>query len=85
MEEEAKTADLRKQFKDDKKKFDEAMDCILALEKSVSGPSHNSDVEDFLNDDVDVDLVLDHEQSIVPVSELGEAYLEPAQALGEGY
>lgn len=35
MEEEPKTAELRNQLKEDKKKFDKAMESILALETSA--------------------------------------------------
>lgn len=72
MEEEPKTADLRKQLKDDKKKFDEAMACILALEKSAGAPDDDTDADNLL--DTQDDLVLDLEPSNTgAASEFGEA------------
>lgn len=80
MDEEPKTADLRKQLKEDKKKFDKAIDCILALEKSVSGAEEESETENFGDDD---DVVLDGLPANDEISELGELYAVSSQAPGE--
>ena len=79
MEEEPKTADLRKQLKEDKKKFEKAMECILTLEKSVSGCGEN---DGHGLDDHD-DFSFDREPSQGPDSELGEPYHEISHQSGE--
>lgn len=87
MEEEPKTADLRKQLKEDKKKFDKAMDCILALEKSASGTAEESETDGFEDqDDVELDVELDDvEQSNGQASELGDPYAASSLAQEEEF
>lgn len=63
MEEEAKTAEKRQQYKDDKRKFDEAMDCILALERSTIGADDDSGIDDPMDDEIDLAALDDEQQS----------------------
>lgn len=53
MEEEPKTAELRSQLKDDKKKFDKAMESILTLEKTAQ--AHSEDIDDEVDDYMELD------------------------------
>jgi hypothetical protein len=53
MEEEPKTAGLRTQLKEDKKKFDKAMESILALEKTAH--TSQEDMVDGMDDYMEVD------------------------------
>ena len=56
MEEEAATADKRAQLKEDKNKFDKAMQSILALEASVSARTATAhDDGDGEDEDMDYD------------------------------
>lgn len=77
MEEESATADKRAQLKDDKHKFDKAMESILALEKSVSARTAHNNGEGDEDMDFDVDI------SMTPCSPLGQSMYPPTLATGE--
>ena len=75
MEEESATADKRAQLKEDRKKFDKAMESILALEKSLSATMEGEDGEDEMDMDGDI--------SMTPGSPLGQSMYASTLATGE--
>jgi hypothetical protein len=77
MEEDPATADKRAQLKEDKNKFDKAMESILALEKSVSARTAHNDGEGEEEMDFDGDI------SMTPGSPLGRSMYAPTLATGE--
>jgi len=79
MEEEAATADKRAQLKEDKHKFEQAMESILALERTVSARTAQGDrdEEDEEDDDFDGDI------NMPPLSPLGHSMYAPTLATGE--
>jgi hypothetical protein len=79
MEEEASTADKRAQLKEDKNKFDKAMESILALEASVSARTAHNDDDGEGDEEVD----LDGDISMTPGSPLGQSMYAPTLATGE--
>lgn len=76
MEEESATAETRAQLKEDKTKFDKAMESILALEKSVARKPHDDD-EDYEEMDLDGDVPM------TPGSALGQSVYPSTLATGE--
>ncbi|KAB5543142.1 P-loop containing nucleoside triphosphate hydrolase protein [Coniochaeta sp. 2T2.1] len=79
MEEEATTADKRAQLKEDKHKFEQAMESILALERTVSARTAQNDGDEDDEDDED----FDGDINMTPVSPLGHSMYAPTLATGE--
>jgi hypothetical protein len=80
MEEEAATAEKRTQLKEDKHKFDKAMESILALEASVSARTARGDEGDGEGFE---DLDLDGDVEMAPGSPLRQSVYASTLATGE--
>jgi hypothetical protein len=75
MEEEPKTAELRSQLKTDRKKFEKAMESILALEKSAGTARNGGGGDEEM--DFDGDILMG------PGSPVGESNYPASLATGE--
>lgn len=79
MEEESATADKRAQLKEDRRKFDKAMESILALEASVSARTARDDEDGEGEEEIDLDGVM----AMTPGSPLAQTMYPPTLATGE--
>lgn len=80
MEEESATADMRAQLKEDKQKFDQAMESILALEKSLSATMVDNDGEE---QDYDDEMDFEGDGEMTPGSPGSQSVYPSTVATGE--